>query len=212
MLPGMAIDIDTLSRRFGARWVLVRANASFPSGSGTLLLGPNGAGKTTLLRCLATSLKPHGGFIRADGRDLWKERRALRPEIAFLSHQTCVYDDLSALDNLRFWDRLSGGAADLSAVLVRVGLDPKRKDPARTYSAGMKRRLALGRILLRSPRVALFDEPFASLDPEGRDLVAGVLAELRAQGTTLIVATHLPAEGRRVCDREIRLESGRVVS
>lgn len=211
MLASAPLHVHDLSRRFGPRWVLVRVGFEVPAGQGLLLLGANGSGKTTLLRCLATALRPHHGEASWGGRSLWAERAELRPGIGLWSHTTCLYEDLSAHENLAVWARMGGLRADVSALIARVGLLGAADRPVRAYSAGMRRRLALARLLLKRPRLALLDEPFTNLDAEGMRLVADVLDELRAEGATLVLSTHTPELGRRHCERALRLEEGRVV-
>jgi heme exporter protein A len=120
-----------------------------------------------------------------------------------------MWDDLSAVENLKTWSKL-GGMADRSFELVaRVGLDAQRADPVSTFSAGMRRRLALARLLLKRPAVALMDEPFGALDPDGRELVIEVVNGLTAGGSTVVLATHLPDVAARCCPQVLRLEAGR---
>jgi len=177
-----------------------------------MVTGPNGSGKSTLLRLLATALKPHQGRVLWGERNLWQDREALRGGIAFLGHSLHVWDDLSPRDNLVAWARMGSLQADPDALLERVDLDPKRTDPVRTLSAGMKRRLAIARMLLKRPSLALLDEPFGALDPAGRALVLEVIDELRASGTTLAIATHLPDSARSGCSHHLQLEAGQIVS
>ena len=204
------IELEGLARRFGPRWALARLTLTLQPGESLMLTGANGSGKSTLLRCLATALKPHEGCIRYDGRDLWQNRRDIRPDIAYLAHQLHLYDDLSQRDNLAVWARMGGLKADADELLTRVGLDPKRSDPVRALSAGMKRRLALARILIKSPKLLLLDEPFGALDPDGRKLVVDVVRELQSRGATLVLATHLPLSARDVCERAVVMESGQI--
>lgn len=204
------LQVDDLARRFGARWAVARVSFRVPEGGTLMVTGANGSGKTTLLRCLATALAPHHGSATLDGHSLWTERRRLRQQIAFFSHASRLYDDLSGADNLRAWARLGGLPCDAERLLSRVGL-PVRRDPVRTYSAGMKRRLALARMLLKRPRLALLDEPFSALDPAGRDLVADVVRELIDNGALLVMATHLPSVAAALCDRSLHMEAGRIV-
>jgi heme exporter protein A len=190
--------------------VLKRLDLEIGAGEALLVTGPNGSGKTTLLRCLATALRPHEGHVRLDGQDLWRTRGRLRDGIGFLSHATRLYEDLSARDNLAVWARLGGLAADPAALLARVGLPADRRDPVRTFSAGMRRRLALAVTLLKQPRLMLLDEPFTALDPEGRALVGGVLDDLRRRGTTVVLTSHRPEEAAPYCTAAAHLDDGRI--
>lgn len=180
-------------------------------GDALMLTGANGSGKTTLLRCLATALKPDHGRATWEGVDLWTDRAACRPKLSLYSHASALWEDLSGPENLRIWAQLGGYAPNIEARLDEVGLE-LRHEPVRTYSAGMRRRLALARSLLKEPELLLLDEPFAALDPDGRALVVDIANKRRASGTTLIIATHLPDEAAAVCDKRIHLEAGRAVA
>lgn len=205
------IVFDGVARRFGPRWALAGVSFRVAPGDGVMLTGHNGSGKSTLLRCLATALKVHQGAIRIGERDLWQDRHTLRPGIGFLSHAGYLYDDLSGADNLRVWARLGGVEVDPGPMLERVGLPPKRLDPVRTYSAGMRRRLALARMMLQRPSIVLLDEPYNALDEAGRQLVTDIARELREGGATLFMATHLIQYTRQVCSRHVSLLDGRLV-
>jgi len=208
--PGIAVDVAGLARRFGPRWVLKRLDLAVPAGESLLITGPNGSGKTTLLRCLATALKPHEGQIRLDGDDLWRARDRFRGSIAFVSHATRLYEDLSARDNLVVWARLGGLPVDADSLLRRVSLPVDRRDPVRTFSAGMRRRLALAVALLKTPRLMLLDEPFTALDPEGRALVGAVLDDLRSRHATIVLTSHHPEEAAPYCTAAAHLDDGRI--
>ena len=205
------LHVEDVSRRYGRRWALVHVALTLGAGESWMVLGNNGSGKSTLLRCLATALRVHEGRIRYGERDLWEHRFEVRSEIAFLAHQTHLYDDLSAIENLRVWAHLGGlDRSGAEALLDRVGLDPSRRDPVRTFSAGMRRRVALARVLLKTPKVVLLDEPFTALDPGGRALVVEIVRDLSRSGATVVMATHLFAVSRQVCDRAVLLDEGRV--
>jgi ABC-2 type transport system ATP-binding protein len=117
---------------------------------------------------------------------------------------------LMARDNLAVWSRLGGFTAPIDPLLERVGLPTDRTEPIRAFSAGMRRRLALALALLKKPDLFLFDEPFAALDPTGRELVAGLLQSLREEGTPFVIATHLPAMAAPLCDAAIHLDGGQI--
>ena len=206
-----SLVIDDLSRRFGNRWAVARVSLEVSAGSSLMLTGHNGSGKTTLLRVCATALKADHGSVRLGGEDLWENRSALRQHVGFLSHSTRLWEDLSAQDNLRSWARLSGQSTDVDALLERVSLDPARTSPARTFSAGMRRRLSLARVLLKKPRLLLLDEPFSAFDPQGQALVRSVINELRSQGTTVVVTTHVPTLALDVCTHAAHLRDGLLV-
>ena len=203
--------VADLARRFGRRWAVARVSFDVPRGGRLLITGANGSGKTTLLRTLATALRPHHGRATFDGQDLWSDRARLRGRIALLSHAARLYDDLSATDNLRVWARLGGTPVEPGALLERVGLPVGRPEPVRTYSAGMRRRLALALTLLKKPDLLLLDEPFSALDPEGRELVIRIVREITDTGTTLVVASHLPRVAARLCDQGLHMEAGQIV-
>jgi len=201
--------VQQVARAFGRRWALAGVDLHIEVGSSWMLIGPNGSGKTTLLRCLATELKPHRGKILFGDTDLWTDRASRRRQIGLLAHALHVWEDLSPVDNLRAWDRFGRLEVDVGELLERVGLEARRRDPVRALSAGMKRRLALARLLAKRPQVALLDEPFAAVDPSGIELVLDVIGELSEQGSTVVLATHLPRIGARVCERCARMDKGR---
>lgn len=208
-MTGARIEFDRVARRFGRRWAVAGVSFDVGAGDGVMLVGHNGSGKSTLLRCLATALKLDQGMIRVDGQPLWENRRTLRPRIGFLSHAGYLYDGLSGAENLKVWARLGGQTVDPNPLLEQVGL-PIRRDPVRTYSAGMRRRLALARLMLQKPDVVLLDEPYTALDAEGRQLVTDIARGLREDGATLMMATHLVEYARECCDRRIELRDGQL--
>ena len=203
------IEVRGLARRFGQRWAVAGVHFDVKAGSGLMVTGANGSGKTTLLRVLSTALRPQAGTVQIGGRDLWTERVTIREEVALVSHATRLYEDLSAADNLKAWARLGGFTVNVEAALAETVLEP-RPEPVRTYSAGMRRRLALALALSKQPRIVLLDEPFAALDPAGREMVARVIQALKAQSVTLVIATHLPDLTRQHCEWAIHLDQGRL--
>jgi heme exporter protein A len=208
--PKNGIVVSDAARRYGPRWVLGGINLSVLAGEALLLIGENGSGKTTLLRAIATAIQLHHGSITIHGQDAWRARSKLRSEVSLLTHASRLYEDLSASDNLRVWARLGGFEVDVEAALTRVGLPVNRTSPVRTFSDGMRRRVALARLLLRTPSVILFDEPFAALDPAGRTLIGEIISEMKSNGATVIVASHLIRTASLSCDHAVSLDEGRV--
>lgn len=207
------IVLDDVSRRYGRRWALAHVGWEVGAGDAWMLLGHNGSGKSTLLRCLGTALRVHQGQIRFGGIDLWANRGVLRERIAVVGHHSCLYEDLSAAENLTVWASLgTRPGQDVRPHLERVGLDPSRRDPVRNFSAGMRRRVALARLLLKTPELLLLDEPFTALDPAGRELLIDVIRQVRAEThCTLVLATHLPHVAKAIADKAVILENGRII-
>jgi heme exporter protein A len=207
----LAVEATDLGRRFGRRWSLARVNLSLSPGQRLLVVGANGSGKTTLLRTVATLWAPSRGTLRIFGMDPVKQRFAVRESLALLSHQPGLYEDLSGTENLSLTLQMQG-RRDLEIVpglLASVELDA-RPDPVRTYSAGMRKRLAFARLLAQRPRLALIDEPYGQLDPAGFELVDGLLDRLHADGVTTIVASHLVGRAAQRADDALLLEQGQV--
>ncbi len=207
----IAVQTRQLARRFGSRWALAGIDLEIPAGSACMLTGANGSGKTTLLRCIATALSAHHGELRIFGIDPTSAPHEARQHISLISHATRLYEDLGPRDNLRTWASLAGVVVEVDKLLDDVGLPAVAENPVRTFSAGMRRRLAFAVGLLLPRPLLLLDEPFSALDPQGRTLIKGRLDRAKAAGSTLVIATHLPKVAASLCDHAIHLENGRVV-
>lgn len=204
-----AVSARGLARRYGRRWALAGVSLEIPRGTVAMVTGPNGAGKSTLLRVLATALGPHAGTATVAGFDVVTQTEEVRRRIALLDHRLHHYAPLSARENLRL-AAADVGRDDLESALGEVGLEARAGDAVSTYSAGMRKRLALARVLLQRPQVALLDEPYGELDPAGFRLVDGLLERFRRQGSTVVLSTHLVARGRENCDLAVALADGRL--
>jgi len=208
-----ALQLHEVSKRYGARWALVRLSLTVKRGASVLLTGHNGSGKTTLLRVLATAVRPSSGTIHVLGVDTRRDPEKVRSQVGLLSHANFVYEDLSGLENLEVLARLLGVPASTApGALERVSLSPKDDRPIRTYSAGMRRRLALARLFLKQPPVALLDEPFVELDPAGVAELEARIRELHASGTTLVLATHHIEQGLQLCTDRLHLDQGHSIA
>lgn len=206
-----AIDVDGLGKRFGSRWVLRGVSLAVPRGQVVGLLGANGSGKSTVLRIIGTLLKPNAGSASVNGRDVVREAGAVRGQVGYLAHAAGLYDDLTARENLRFAaDMLGLGLAPVEAALERVGLARAAGDRVRGFSAGMQRRLALARLILRQPRVLLLDEPYANLDTDGIALMNSVIAGVVQGGGAALVALHELAPARTILTGTLTLADGRI--
>ena len=214
LVPIPAVATRDVARLFGRSAALAGVSLDIERGRMVALLGPNGAGKTTLLRILATSLRPSFGTAHVDGIDVAERSELIRRRVAYLPHATGLYDDLTAAENLDFAATMLGlpDAADaVDSALAEVGLDGARDTRVRGFSAGMRRRLALGRLLLRSPSLVLMDEPHAALDADGMALVDRLLQRWHDAGTTVLVASHQAERVTRMADARARLDGGLLV-
>lgn len=207
------IRVRDVSKRYGRRWALARLSVEIPRGSAVLLTGENGAGKTTLLRILGTAMRPTHGTVELFGAPVDDDLERVRPRISLMTHASYLYEELSADENMHMVQRLTGqnDRHGREAALERVGLAPHAHRAVRTYSAGMKRRLCLARMILRKPDLVLLDEPFGQLDPRGVTLMEDVIREQHRAGCTLIIATHDIDRGLALCDLHLELSAGRQV-
>lgn len=209
----VAVEASGLCRRYGRRWALIDVSFTVPRGTLLMVAGRNGSGKSTLFRVLATAIRVDRGTARIEGKDVSAERQDVRHLIGLLSHQTYLYDSLTALENLQVAARFLGadaGRGALLPLLEEVGLADRADDPPATFSAGMRKRLSLARVLLKRAPVVLLDEPYAQLDPPGFRLVDRLLDRLRERGATVLIATHLLERAAEQCNNGIVLEEGRL--
>jgi heme ABC exporter ATP-binding subunit CcmA len=212
--PDPLIQVTGLRKAFGTTLVLDGVDLVVRPGEAVGLLGPNGAGKTTLLKILATVARPTRGAARIAGHDCARDPERVREVVGLVAHGTHLYEDLTALENLSFWRRFAGERPDaeaLRAVLAEVELDDCADLRVRTFSAGMKRRLSLARLLLTRPRVLLLDEPFSSLDQHARKWLEQYLQGFAAAGGAILMATHAFGRELEVADRIVILANGRII-
>jgi heme ABC exporter ATP-binding subunit CcmA len=205
-----AIRLSGVTRVFGINPALVRVDLVVERGETVLVRGSNGAGKSTLLRLIATALSPTFGSGSVLGFDLITGREEIRRRTELMGHQTRLYEDLTAAENLRFVCTVYGlepGGAE--AALREVGLEDVAGERVRGFSQGMRQRVALARLLLRRPELLLLDEPYAGLDEAAKDVVDGAIRSAQGEGRTVILATHDPARGA-MASRSLSMEGGRL--
>jgi heme exporter protein A len=209
-----AVELANVAHRLGHRWALRGITLRVEPGEVLAVIGPNGSGKTTLLRVIATSIVPLRGTGRVFGHDLVGDADAVREIAGMLGHATGLYDDLTASENLAFALRMHGlahSATAVEGVLDVVGLRRHTSERVRNLSSGMRRRVALARLLLRRPRLLLLDEPYNTFDATGVALVDDLIRDTAMAGGAALVVTH--DLGRTVglrYDRVISLDAGRV--
>ena len=206
------IKLHQLSKNYGLNPVLRGVDLHVQAGEFVALVGGNGAGKTTLLRIVATLLSPTSGQVVIGGWPLPQHSMRVRQHIGYVSHQSLLYDDLTAAENLAFFARLySVDLAKINSVLKRVGLFARQRDPVRTFSRGMVQRLAIARATLHEPDVLLLDEPYTGLDQEAARLLDGLLEQEVKAGRTILMITHDLIHGLHLCDRIAILNRGKIV-
>ncbi len=207
------VRVDRVRKTFGTHRVLDGLTLEVHAGEAVALLGANGAGKTTLLRILATLMRPTRGTAWVAGHDCAREPERVRPHVGLVAHGSYVYEDLTALENLRFWTGLAGlgvTRTELAAALTAVELERFAGERVRTFSAGMKRRLSLARFVLARPSVLLLDEPFAGLDQRAKKWLEEHLEAFKADGGAIVMATHSFGRELAVADRIAILAAGAI--
>jgi len=204
------IEVRGLAKYFGRFSALRDLTLTVAAGEFIALFGRNGAGKTTFLKILAALSRPSSGMfeIRPAGEP---RPRFMRGAIGYLSHNTSLYADLTALENLRFYAQIMDVAADDAFLVQRieaVGLAGREREPVRNYSRGMQQRLAIARAFLHNPGVLLLDEPFTGLDQAGSDFLKSYLMKAKAEGKSCIMAIHDAQLGYEMADRLVVIEKG----
>ena len=210
-----AITVTNVIKQFGRFAALRGVNAEFEIGKFYAILGDNGAGKTTLLRAFAGLAHPTQGTISILGQD----PQAACREIGYMAHPSLLYDEMSGMENLRYFARLYGIAGtgqpngDRCEQVVRsVGLDPELARPVGQYSQGMRQRMSLARAILHDPKILLLDEPFSNVDVHSAGEMVGLLRGMRDSGKTIFVVTHQAALLRGVADEFVWMQAGQIIS
>jgi heme exporter protein A len=210
----LALESQDIQKKFGHFTALGGVSIQIPRGEFVTLFGRNGAGKTTFLKIAATLMRPTHGTLHIEGIDIHKEPEKARRHIGFLSHNTFIYRDLSAIENLRFFCRLYGVDASndrLMGLLERVGLRRRANDAVRAFSRGLQQRMGIARVLLHDPSLILLDEPYTGLDAQAVAMLNVVLDEIIASGRTVILTTHDLEQGLRAATRAMVMDRGKVV-
>lgn len=205
------LTLSHITKFYGPVQALKNVSFSVPEGSVFGVLGPNGSGKTTLLSIVLDVLKANNGNFSWFGQPGSKEQRR---RIGSLLETPNFYHYLSAVDNLKVTQSISGrgNKEKIDQVLKKVNLFERRKSHFKTYSLGMKQRLAIAAALLGDPKVLVLDEPTNGLDPVGIAEIRELIIELRNSGHTIIMASHLLDEVEKVCTHVAILKTGELLT
>ena len=210
------IRVQGLAKRFGARTAVEGLTFEVRPGEVFGLLGPNGAGKTTTVRMLTGLLRPSEGEAHVWGHSVREDGEALRRTVGLLTEQPGLYERLSARENLRFFMKLheldeAQAWPRARAYLERFGLAGREDEPCGSFSKGMRQKLAIVRTLVHEPQVIFLDEPTSGLDPESARTVRDAVAELAAEGRTIVLCSHNLTEVERLCTR-VAVVKGRLLA
>ncbi|HYE25493.1 MAG TPA: ABC transporter ATP-binding protein [Clostridia bacterium] len=209
--PVPAVALSDVVRHFGRFAALRGITADFAPGKLYVILGENGAGKSTLLRIVAGLLQPTRGTVRILGES---EIRNAATRTGYMGHAPLLYDELDAMENLRYFAGLYGIQDDsrCRAAIERVALDPGLTRRVGQYSQGMRQRISLARAILHDPELLLLDEPFSNVDVTSAREMARLLGGMRDQGKTVFVVTHQAAVMEPVADECVVITSGRLAA
>jgi ABC-2 type transport system ATP-binding protein len=209
-----ALHLDAVSSHIGKRVVLDSITMDVPVAAIEGVLGPNGAGKSTLLSLVTGLRRASSGSVTVLGEKLPVRGGGLRRRIGVVLQETALYDELTAIENLRFSAALYGvhhADARIAQVLELLGLSERAGDPVHTLSGGLRRRIAIARALVHEPELLVIDEPTLGVDAEARHAIWSHLRLLRSLGTTILVATNYLDEAQALCDTVAVLRGGRLV-
>jgi ABC-type multidrug transport system ATPase subunit len=203
------ISLNAVIKQFGRFAALRGVSAEFAAKKIYAILGDNGAGKTTLLRMLAGLALPTRGSMSILGAT---DLRSVCHELGYMAHPSLLYDEMSGMENLRYFGRLYGISDDsvAAANMTAVGLDPALARPAAQYSQGMRQRLSMARALLNDPKLLLLDEPFSNVDLSSAKTMVNLLARMRDAGKTIFVVTHQASLLEGVADEFVWMEAGQI--
>lgn len=199
-----ALELNNLTRRFGDFVAVNNVSLQIKQGAIYGFLGPNGSGKSTTIRMLCGLLEPTSGSGKVLGLDIAKDSEALKQKIGYMSQKFSLYDDLSVIENLRFYAGLYSLSSEqmkkrIGEMLALSGLEKRQHELVATLSGGWKQRLALACSILHNPPVLFLDEPTGGVDPVSRRMFWEIIYDLSVQGTTVMVTTHFMDEAEH-CD------------
>lgn len=211
------IQLINVNKSFSTVKALDEVSLEINRGEFFGLLGPNGAGKSTTMNLLIGYLSADSGSIFINSEEVNTAKLNFRKEIGFVPQSIALYDELSAVENLRIFGSLydlpkAALEEEINSYLNAVGLYERRKEEVRNFSGGMKRRLNLITALLHKPKVLLCDEPTVGVDPQSRNAIFDFLEKLNSDGLTIVYTTHYMEEAERLCNRVAIIDSGKIIA
>ncbi len=211
------LEVRDLVKKYGDLVAVKGISFDIQEGEIFSLLGPNGAGKTTTISILSTLLTPTSGDASVCGYSVTKEPMAVKKSIGVVPQEIALYDEMSALENLKFWGQmynLSGKALSMRVdeVLEQIGLKDRAKERIKTYSGGMKRRVNIAVGLLHKPRLLFMDEPTVGIDPQSRRAILESVKDLNQSGMTILYTTHYMEEAQELSDRVGIIDYGELIA
>ncbi len=205
------IEVKHVTKTFDRRAVLDDVSLTVSSGEIIGLVGTNGSGKTMLMRCICGFVIPEKGEIFVNGEKVGRKKDFAK-DTGIIIEMPGFLPVFSGMTNLSVLASYSGKKSreELSLLLEKVGLDPKDKRPVRKYSMGMRQRLGIAQAIMDNPSLLILDEPFSGLDKNGVADMQQLLIDLRAEGKTMILASHHFQDIRKLCDRVYEMDAGRI--
>jgi ABC-2 type transport system ATP-binding protein len=206
-----------LGKDYGARRAVDAIDLEVARGEIVGLLGPNGAGKTTTISMVCGVVTPTRGSVTIGGVSLADEPYRAKGKLGLVPQDLAIYEELSAIENLRYFGALYGLVGKrlserIGYVLDAVGLSERAKEPVKRFSGGMKRRLNIAAGLVHEPELLVLDEPTVGVDPQSRNHIFEVVKALHARGMTVVYTSHYMEEVEALCDRVAIMDGGRIVA
>ncbi len=216
-MASVLLSVNQVSKSYGARLAVDSVSFQVLQGQTVGLIGPNGAGKSTTVGMICGLMARDSGNIELDGEALGLGTRGAKRKIGFVPQDLALYENLSALENLKLFGALYGLSGTLlkqrcDAALALVKLADRAADPTMTFSGGMKRRLNIAAALLHDPPLLILDEPTVGVDPQSRNAIFDTLEALKAQGRSLIYTSHYMEEVERLADHIVIIDHGKVLA
>jgi ABC-2 type transport system ATP-binding protein len=207
-----AVEVTALVKKYGSKTAVDRLDLTVGAGTITAVLGPNGAGKTSTIECCEGYRRPDGGTVRVLGLDPVSQGEQLRPRIGVMLQSGGIYPTVRAAEMLRHTAKLYANPLDTEALIERLGLGSCGKTPFRRLSGGQQQRLSLALAVVGRPELVFLDEPTAGLDVQARHATWELVEQLRQDGVTVVLTTHLLDEAERLADKVAIVDAGKVIA